>query len=68
MCTICVCTRQACECSTALVKSLSQWKRRTISPFAARVYFYYSRAHELVGALESIRPYVPESEMLCSSF
>eukprot|EP00007_Cunea_sp_BSH-02190019_P002735 CAMPEP_0174244550 /NCGR_PEP_ID=MMETSP0417-20130205/35579_1 /TAXON_ID=242541 /ORGANISM="Mayorella sp, Strain BSH-02190019" /LENGTH=501 /DNA_ID=CAMNT_0015324241 /DNA_START=42 /DNA_END=1543 /DNA_ORIENTATION=+ len=47
---------EACECSTHLVKSLSQWKRRTISPFAARVYFYYSRAHELVGALESIRP------------
>jgi len=35
---------------------MSNWNRRTLDPLSAKVYFYYSRAHELNGDFADIRP------------
>lgn len=44
--------------STELVKKIHAHNRRTLDSLAAKVYFYYSRFHELIGAnsLLGIRP------------
>lgn len=36
---------------------MSNWNRRTLDPLSAKIYFYYSRAHELHGDFADIRPY-----------
>eukprot|EP01127_Copromyxa_protea_P001460 TRINITY_DN11444_c0_g1_i1.p1 TRINITY_DN11444_c0_g1~~TRINITY_DN11444_c0_g1_i1.p1 ORF type:complete len:480 (-),score=123.03 TRINITY_DN11444_c0_g1_i1:66-1505(-) len=35
---------------------MSAWNRRTLDPLSAKVYFYFSRAHELNGDFSEIRP------------
>lgn len=41
--------------ATSIVESLSTLNRRSLDSLQAKCYFYYARAHELVGQLESIR-------------
>lgn len=50
--------QEAAEFSTLLAKKVHTANRRTLDSIAAQVYFYYSRAHELLSsnALVSIRP------------
>lgn len=50
--------QEAVEFSTLLAKNVHSANRRTLDAIAAQVYFYYSRAHELLStqALVSIRP------------
>jgi 26S proteasome regulatory subunit N3 len=38
-----------------LIQRMDQWNRRTLDPLSAKVYFYFSRAHELSGKLADIR-------------
>jgi len=41
--------------SAWLLDLLSNWNRRTLDPLSAKVYFYYSRSHELTGQFAEIR-------------
>ncbi|CAI5526497.1 unnamed protein product [Closterium sp. Naga37s-1] len=45
----------ACECAWAAVRRLQQLNRRTLDVLGARIYFYFSLAHERTTALASIR-------------
>ncbi|CAI7815647.1 unnamed protein product [Closterium sp. NIES-53] len=45
----------ACECAWAAVRRLQQVNRRTLDVLGARIYFYFSLAHERTTALASIR-------------
>ncbi|CAN6674787.1 26S proteasome regulatory subunit Rpn3p [Trichomonascus vanleenenianus] len=45
--------KQTCEIS---VRTLRSYNRRSMDYLGAKVWFYYARAHELTGTLESIRP------------
>ena len=40
---------EAAKCATALIDKVKSFLRRTLTPIAAKVYFYYSRAFELLG-------------------
>lgn len=42
----------AASCATALVDKVKSFLRPTLNPIAAKAYFYYSRAHELVGGAQ----------------
>ncbi|XP_076299504.1 regulatory particle non-ATPase 3 [Lasioglossum baleicum] len=46
---------QAVQCSEELLQKIIAQNRRTIDLIAAKCYFYYSRAYELVGRLDKIR-------------
>ncbi|GJP84176.1 hypothetical protein CLOP_g14264 [Closterium sp. NIES-67] len=48
-------TALACECAWAAVRRLQQVNRRTLDLLGARIYFYFSLAHERTNALASIR-------------
>jgi 26S proteasome regulatory subunit N3 len=49
---------EAVKHSEWLIEQLmSNWNRRTLDPLSAKVYFYFSRAHELNGEFSEIRPY-----------
>jgi len=48
-------TEKSIECSTALVEKLATLNRRTLDGLQAKCYFYYARANELAGQLDSIR-------------
>jgi len=43
------------EFATLLVSNLHTFTRRTLNPLTAKLYFYYSRAYEVVGRLAEIR-------------
>ena len=53
--TLTVCTMQAKELTTAAVKRLSEFNRRTLDALAARIYFYYSWSYECCNSLSEIR-------------
>merc|ERR1719217_1969296 len=46
---------QVMECVTALVEWIKNFNRRTMDLFLAKVYFYFSHAHELKGRLSDVR-------------
>ena len=46
---------QAKDVATAAVQRLGSFNRRTLDVLAARVYHYYSLAHERTGTLPNIR-------------
>eukprot|EP00271_Cylindrocystis_brebissonii_P017227 TRINITY_DN4396_c0_g1_i1.p1 TRINITY_DN4396_c0_g1~~TRINITY_DN4396_c0_g1_i1.p1 ORF type:complete len:513 (-),score=114.92 TRINITY_DN4396_c0_g1_i1:191-1729(-) len=46
---------EAKQCSSATVKKLQKLNRRTMDLLAARVFFYYSLAHERTNSLADIR-------------
>lgn len=46
---------QAKDVATAAVQRLGSFNRRTLDVLAARVYHYYSLAHERTGTLPTIR-------------
>nr|XP_003705277.1 PREDICTED: probable 26S proteasome non-ATPase regulatory subunit 3 [Megachile rotundata]XP_012145131.1 PREDICTED: probable 26S proteasome non-ATPase regulatory subunit 3 [Megachile rotundata] len=46
---------EAVQCSETLLQKIIAQNRRTIDLIAAKCYFYYSRAYELVGRLNKIR-------------
>lgn len=46
---------EAVQCSEILLQKIIAQNRRTIDLIAAKCYFYYSRAYELVGRLDKIR-------------
>jgi 26S proteasome regulatory subunit N3 len=48
---------EAAEFSTSLVEEIHAQNRRTLDQIGAKIFFYYSRAYELLGDLSSIRPY-----------
>jgi hypothetical protein len=50
---------EAAEFSTSLVEEIHSQNRRTLDQIGAKIFFYYSRAYELLGDLSSIRPYPP---------
>lgn len=59
---------EAAKFSTSLVEDIHSQNRRTLDQIGAKIFFYYSRAYELLGDLSSIRPYIPRSfplSMLC---
>lgn len=49
-------TSDAASWSDTLLARLETFNRRTLDPLSSRVFFYYSRAHELCGKLAEIRP------------
>ena len=53
---------EGAEFSTLLVESIHVQNRRTMDQIGAKIFFYYSRFHELLGTLASIRPYVPSMQ------
>lgn len=57
---------QAKEVATAAVQRLGSFNRRTLDVLAARVYHYYSLAHERTGTLPTIRRWVLVSIALAS--
>ncbi|CAI5472343.1 unnamed protein product [Closterium sp. Yama58-4] len=52
---LCYTRALACECAWAAVRRLQQLNRRTLDVLGARIYFYFSLAHERTNALASIR-------------
>jgi 26S proteasome regulatory subunit N3 len=46
---------QAKVCSSAAIKRLQQFNRRTLDVLAARLYFYYSLSYERTNSLADIR-------------
>lgn len=46
---------EAAECSTTVVDLVSQNRRRLSNDLAAKAFFFYSWAHELIGASATIR-------------
>lgn len=42
--------------STKIVARMDGWNRRTLDPLSSKVFFYYSRSHELAGQFADIRP------------
>ncbi len=50
--------RQAKEVSAEALKRVGAYNRRTLDGLAARLYFYYSWAHECTGTLAEIRRWV----------
>ena len=49
---------QAKEVATEALKRLREFNRRTLDGLAARLYFYFSWAHECTGTLSEIRRWV----------
>eukprot|EP00245_Coleochaete_scutata_P001348 TRINITY_DN11652_c0_g2_i1.p1 TRINITY_DN11652_c0_g2~~TRINITY_DN11652_c0_g2_i1.p1 ORF type:complete len:467 (+),score=77.92 TRINITY_DN11652_c0_g2_i1:189-1589(+) len=47
--------QQAKECSSAAVRRLQQFNRRTLDQLAARIFFYFSLSYEKTGSLVEIR-------------
>ncbi|CAH1396593.1 unnamed protein product [Nezara viridula] len=47
----------AVPCSNKLISKVCDQNRRSMSLIAAKAYFYHSRAYELTGQLEKIRPF-----------
>lgn len=58
---------EAAEFSTSLVEEIHSQNRRTLDQIGAKIFFYYSRAFELLGNLNSIRPYLSHPSLLLSS-
>lgn len=50
--------------STTVTDKLTSLNRRTLDGLQAKCYFYYARAHELVGQLDSIRRYILKSTLI----
>ena len=46
---------QAVECAAKIVANLCKQNRRTLDLVSAKCYFYYVRAHEMVGKLADSR-------------
>ncbi|KAL1530151.1 hypothetical protein AB1Y20_001067 [Prymnesium parvum] len=46
---------EACTCADKLCERLLTWNRRTLDPFAERIYFYASWAAESAGRLQDMR-------------
>ena len=46
---------QAVECATKIVANLCKQNRRTLDLVSAKCYYYYVRAHEMVGKLADSR-------------
>ena len=42
------------KCATKIFTKLETQNRRTLDQISAKCYFYYSRAHEIVGKLDSV--------------
>ena len=57
---------EAAEFSTSLVEEIHSQNRRTLDQIGAKIFFYYSRAYELLGDLSSIRPYFSLLSILSS--
>ena len=53
------------KCAEDLMNKLKKQNRRSLDPFAARCYFYYSRAYELNNKLDEIRDVL--NARLCTS-
>jgi len=45
----------AVKCATKIFNKLETQNRRTLDQISAKCYFYYSRAHEIVGKLDTVR-------------
>ncbi|XP_067936638.1 26S proteasome non-ATPase regulatory subunit 3-like [Watersipora subatra] len=52
--------------SKQVVEKLSTWNRRTLDGLQAKCFFYYARAHELVGQLETIRSFLHSRLRTCA--
>ncbi len=60
------CVSQAKALVTEALKRLAGFNRRTLDALAARLYFYYSWAHECTGTLADIRRWRPRPPRLAA--